>query len=744
MSRSAEARGRTRVLPVVRWLQAGAIAAGFGIALAAAPSALADSGAPASTQGTSASSAGTPSATVRSAGHRQARSARDVTAAPTASIISRPRAATAIPAYQRPVAAKATGDAAPAANAPAATGFPDAVSLRTGGRVAHASARVATASVLTADGPTASPVASASASVQAPNISGDIAAFFGLPRAPATAAPTIAAAGLFLRLEIGDLFGRSPSITAAPTVVITNLFREVLRADPTADQLQNYLGVWNLTGINGVVAGLYSSTAFRQLEVNNYYMEMLGRTASQSELSWGTTALTWGMPEPVYAASIAAKPVFFQGSALNGGSYGTQPSATTFVNLLYRSLLGESADPTMAPVYVQQIHAGRATGLVALEFVTSDAFRQVKINEIYSVAGLVPSDPAPYLNNWLFNGGLAGITTEILTSQASVDVLSGAVALPNMTAVAQLQQILLASYFKGATVAGVEQPPQFLALVQQYFGVDENGQPCLGGTLCNGPLLDLLNQAANRGMPSSSITVTSIAAQVSSLIPTQSEIDMNKSIAFPLRNKQETDGSYPLPTYLTGGIITHPAGVILTANDGTYVLDGHHRWSTIYVMNPNTQVQAIDLGYVPSPQDGLIEIQMAIIARDQRLNPQFVTGTNLLTVTEDVFYPAVKSYIEDPYGPEGAQITPDKLNTVDTFAKFLGLPGGEANYDTNLAATQDYLWQNVQRMQKYNQPQPEVTSRAYMPQPAGNSYPPYLQLLETAVIYTVPVISYLG
>ena len=578
---------------------------------------------------------------------------------------------------------------------------------------------------------------------------GQISAFFGLPGAPATAAPTVAAAGLFLQLQVDDLFGRSPSIKAAPSVVITNLFREVLRADPTADQLQNYLGVWNLTGINGVVAGLYSSTAFRQIVVNNYYMEMLGRTASQSELSWGTTALTWGMPEPVYAASIAAQPEFFQGSALNGGSYGTQPSATTFVNLLYRSLLGEPADPTMAPIYVQQLQAGRPTGLVALEFVTSDAFREIKINEIYSVAGLAPSDPTPYLNNWLFNGGLAGITTEILTSQASVDVLSGNVVLPNMTAVRQLQEILLASYFKGPGEGNAQQPPQFVDLVNQYFGVDENGQPCPNSSLCNVPLLTLLNKAAERGIPSSSINTTSIAAQVTSLIPTQSEIDMDKSIAFPLRNREETDGSYPLPLYLTGGTITHPAGVILTANDGTYVLDGHHRWSTIYTMNPYTAVQSIDLGYVPSPQDGLIEIQMAIIDRDKAFKPQTVDGTNLLTVTKDVFYPAVKNYIELPYNAKDDQgnpvvVTPDALNTVNTFAKFLGLPQGQENYDTNLAAAQDYLWKNVQRMQTYNQPYPEVTSRKYMPQPSGNDYPPYLQLLETAVIYTVPVISYLG
>ena len=69
---------------------------GFGIAPAAAPSALADSGAAAPAQGTSASSASTSSrAAVRSASHRQANRAHNAPAAPAASITLRIRAAAA-------------------------------------------------------------------------------------------------------------------------------------------------------------------------------------------------------------------------------------------------------------------------------------------------------------------------------------------------------------------------------------------------------------------------------------------------------------------------------------------------------------------------------------------------------------------------------------------------------------------------------------------------------------------------
>ena len=587
-------------------------------------------------------------------------------------------------------------------------------------------------------GPSASTVASAAA----PDIFGQVAAFFGLPGAPATTAPTIASVPLLARLTVGDIFGGvAPAPVTDPSVVITGLFREMLRQDPTSQDLQSYLGLWSLTGINGVVAGLYSSTAFRHLEINSYYLEMLGRPAEQAELGWGTTALTWGLPEPLLVASIAGSSEFLADSAKRGGTYGTQPGAESVTNLLYRTLLGQSADTTEAPVYIQELQRGTPQGLVAGRFVMSDAFRQVKVNEIFTVAGLAGSSPANYVNTWFLNGGLAGIATEILTSPQSVAVLNAGVSLPDMTAVGQLQDFLLASYLKGPTVDGREAPPQFIELVQKYIGVDTNGQKCPGNTLCNTELLDLLRTSGTtRGIPNSSIDVQSINASVVSLIPTQSEIDMEKSLRFPLRNAME-NGVYPLDTYLAGGLILHPAGAILTANDGTYILDGHHRWSSIYVVNPYTQVSAIDMGYVPSPQDGLKEAQMAIIARDAQLNPQLVEGVNLLdpNLQQSVFNGLVEQYI---------YAGPDPVRTLNVIANFLGTRtelDNPTNQPEKLQAAQDYLWSNVKRLQTYNEPYPEVTNRAYMPQPAGNQYPPYLNPLETgAISYTLPVISYLG
>ena len=624
-------------------------------------------------------------------------------------------------------------------------------------------------SPLSANAPTAYSVASGSraAAVQAPDVFGQISAFFGLPGAPATSAPTIASGPMLLRLTIGDVIsGQAPTPVADPSVVITGLFRQMLRQDPTAAELQNYLRVWNLTGINGAVAGLYSSTAFRQLEVNSYYLEMLNRPATQTELGWGATALTWGVPEPMFVASIASADEFYTYSGSGGGPYGTKPSATTFVDLMYRSLLGQHcadkgapgscSDPNAAAGYTAQLLNGTPTALVASQFVTTDTFRQVKVNEIFTVAGLTGSNPAPYVDNWFLNGGLAGIATEILTSPASVAVLRAGVELPDMATANLLQQIMLSDY------------ETFVADLKAALGTED--KPCgTTGSRCNEALYNLIATGGlYRGMPNTSADITQIAAQVTTLLPTQDEVDVQQSLLYPLRDDTTT------ALYLKGGAIQAPGGIVLTANEGTYVIDGHHRWSALYVMNPYTTIAAIDLGYVPVPQAGLKETQLSVAAREGYIPFKEVQGQNLFTIGKADFYDVVFNYIwqenletwkPDVKWPKSLVVRQTNTNpnsdgylrpkVFNEFMNFLtgddelaGVPQGALTPEQALQYTaliQNYLWGNVERMRVYNQPIPNATGRSSMPQPIGNSYPPYLQLLQTgAVSYTLPVISYLG
>lgn len=708
-----------RALPVVRWLQVGAAGAGVGLALAVAPAiASADNGASSAARATSSDSAAS-SAAAAGARHQSAatRRAADVRVSKVR-IDSRATASdSSLPAGSARARLAAAGGADQAEAAPQAAAARSRARSSTAAVIAPSESSLGSARI-------SAPRLSEQTAAQSPvaNALGDLAAFFGLPGAPANSNPTLSALPLLVRLQLDDLFGGSVGTTTDPTAVVTGLFQQILRENPTAAELQAYTRVWRLTGVNGVVAGLYSSTQFRQTEVSNFYLELLGRTPTSSELAWNSSALMWGLPEPVLAAWIAGGREFYADSSSGGGPLGVQPSATTFVNLLYRTMVGQTPDQNAAAIYVQQLQAGLPTGLTALKFVTSDAYRAVKIQEIYQVVfDRTPTtdEVAQYEKSWFFDGGLAGIATVLLASAGNVErIQSGAVALPDMQAAAQLQQLLLAQY--------TTDPDGFVSLMNTLLNADE-AHPCSEtSATCNTALYKLLvNGGTDRGIPNSSMQVTPISANVASLIPTQNEIDMMKSLR-PLQDP------VTLEQYMAGGTVLHVGGAVITADDGTYIIDGHHRWSAIYIINPYAQVSAVDVGYVPSPQDALEQTQIGVAAELGYLKTSSTSGDNLFTVDRATFVTTANSLI----------LGGDPVTVLKDFTKFLGLDPA-ATQDEKLAAIDDYLWSNVLRMRQYNNYVPGATNRDVMPQAEPQA--PILQYLQSgALSYSFPTISYLG
>lgn len=71
--------------------------------------------------------------------------------------------------------------------------------------------------------------------------------------------------------------------------------------------------------------------------------------------------------------------------------------------------------------------------------------------------------------------------------------------------------------------------------------------------------------------------------------PTQSEVDMEKSLKFPLNKNPEAAkvffGKDPV-------MIKKPI-VVAKVNNSFYVIDGHHRWSQVYCMNPHAVMKAL-------------------------------------------------------------------------------------------------------------------------------------------------------
>lgn len=97
------------------------------------------------------------------------------------------------------------------------------------------------------------------------------------------------------------------------------------------------------------------------------------------------------------------------------------------------------------------------------------------------------------------------------------------------------------------------------------------------------------------------------------LEPTQSQIGLKDSIGF-LAFKSPDGAKASL-----GGAANFGGGMILTAN-GKYILDGHHRWSQVYMLNPDATIPALDLTLnVKDEREMLKVIQLAIAATYDKL-----------------------------------------------------------------------------------------------------------------------------
>ena len=195
--------------------------------------------------------------------------------------------------------------------------------------------------------------------------------------------------------------------------------------------------------------------------------------------------------------------------------------------------------------------------------------------------------------------------------------------------------------------------------------------------------------AAIKSLSSESPVQTSkISPQCIKLKPTQNEVVLTKSLSYPLKDASNTE------KYLRGGIVAVDNRPIVTGGGGQFVIDGHHRWSQLYCINPYAKISAMDLTNVKKPIEALKTTQLGIGAELGKIPSAEGGGINLFTISEDV----LKKYVVDNITDE----------VVQTFAKY-----EKGDTPEKIA---NYIWSNVQKMNEKNQPVDNAPSREVMPQ----------------------------
>jgi len=242
---------------------------------------------------------------------------------------------------------------------------------------------------------------------------------------------------------------------------------------------------------------------------------------------------------------------------------------------------------------------------------------------------------------------------------------------------------------------------------------------------------------ADGGDPSDDMFGFSEAAPaVSKLIPTQNEVDIDKSLAYPL---VKTQGKQFIQNVSSNGPFTMGSPIVVF--NGKWIIDGHHRWSSLYACNKNATITAINMTIEGlDPLKALKAVQMSIGIKTGKIPINTVEGINLLTIDDqklaqwilknvsvqatNTMYKAGEDFINKlKQGGGTAEQLPSGADsphgTPETEMNEWVLTEISKNRFHKMMVTQilpRYISSNIESMQQTSQPVKGAGPRDFMPQ----------------------------
>lgn len=175
------------------------------------------------------------------------------------------------------------------------------------------------------------------------------------------------------------------------------------------------------------------------------------------------------------------------------------------------------------------------------------------------------------------------------------------------------------------------------------------------------------------------LKIKEMPLNVKDLIPTQNEIGVDETFKFIL------DGKNIEYCFQTPAVIKKPIVVF----NSKYIIDGHHRWSEIYITNPNAKVDVVNITGNLSPINALKVFQCTIASNLGKVIRTAKKGKNLLELSKN----EISKYCDE--------ISQESRNKFSAY----GI------YDA-----EHYLLNNCLEMQKNNKPITNAPPRTEMPQ----------------------------
>lgn len=150
-------------------------------------------------------------------------------------------------------------------------------------------------------------------------------------------------------------------------------------------------------------------------------------------------------------------------------------------------------------------------------------------------------------------------------------------------------------------------------------------------------------------------TITAAEPTIGGLIPTQIEIELTKSIGYPLAKFDV------LKKMISGGVQKiGPKGNDMIVKSGDLIVDGHHRWSSLFsVAGPSGQIAAIDVSLPEKDAASVLAIVQTAIASTLKgpVPKAKAGGMNILGKSEDQIASLITKAYESGEGEAGPILT---------------------------------------------------------------------------------------
>lgn len=181
------------------------------------------------------------------------------------------------------------------------------------------------------------------------------------------------------------------------------------------------------------------------------------------------------------------------------------------------------------------------------------------------------------------------------------------------------------------------------------------------------------------------LKMTSCNIPTTKLVPTQNEIDLDKSLKRGLKDISSIELYFKNPAMLFIPIVTY---------NKQFIIDGHHRWSQFYCFNPNAKLRCINFEGDLSPIEMLKSVQGSIAADIHNVPVSTVDGKSIF----DEDKKSIQKYIYENICDDVVNILLEKYNV------------------SNKDEVVDTLVENVIKLKTDNEPINSAPKRDVMPQ----------------------------